>query len=109
MTSTAATQQKEQAAINVEDVYEKKTPVEHVLLRPGMYIGSVEETEQSMWVLDDAAGDHFVNKVMKYNPGLYKIFDEVCCGLHNKGMCVCGLCTACAFEGRSAAIEASFG
>lgn len=60
----------------------KKTPVEHVLLRPGMYIGSVEETEQAMWVLssketEEGKGIFFQNETLKYNPGLYKLFDEI--------------------------------
>ena len=80
-TRTLATKPKPDA-INVEDVYEKKTPIEHVLLRPGMYIGSVEHTEQAMWVLDKRGADEdaslvFENRVLKYNPGLYKLFDEI--------------------------------
>jgi hypothetical protein len=73
------------AGVNVEDVYEKKTPAEHVLLRPGMYIGSVEDIEQPMWLLrrgDSAAGSdagrlQFETRSAKYNPGLYKLFDEI--------------------------------
>ena len=87
------------AEVSVEEVYEKKTPIEHVLLRPGMYIGSVEQTEQPMWVLAESAAlesesaaaassgaasgvsepmdRHFERKVVTYNPGLYKLFDEI--------------------------------
>ena len=38
------------------EVYERKTPLEHVLLRPGMYIGSVESVKTPLWVLSKEAG-----------------------------------------------------
>lgn len=72
---------------SVEDVYQKKTPLEHVLLRPGMYIGSVEPTRDAMWVLPDesfaAAGNgpdpppRARQQTLEYVPALYKIFDEI--------------------------------
>ena len=46
--------------------------IEHVLLRPDSYIGSVREIEESMWIVE---GDDFTHKKIKYIPGLYKIFD----------------------------------
>jgi DNA topoisomerase II len=58
----------------VEDVYQKKTQLEHILLRPDTYIGSVEHQEQSLWVHD---GEKMVQKNVSYVPGLYKIFDEI--------------------------------
>ena len=77
--ATKGTQKKRTPS--VEEVYEKKSPVEHVLLRPGMYIGSVEHTQQSMWILNHPKGDvtqgTFENKSVLYNPGLYKLFDEI--------------------------------
>ena len=33
--------------------YQKKTPREHVLLRPDTYIGDIEQTKEEMWVSDD--------------------------------------------------------
>lgn len=38
----------------IEDVYQKKTQKEHILLRPDTYIGSVESDEQEMWIIDDS-------------------------------------------------------
>lgn len=58
----------------VEDVYQKKTQLEHILLRPDTYIGSVEHQEQTMWVHD---GEKMTVKNVSYVPGLYKIFDEI--------------------------------
>lgn len=37
----------------MEDTYQKKTPVEHVLLRPDTYIGSTEVHSTQAWVLDE--------------------------------------------------------
>jgi DNA topoisomerase II len=45
----------------LEDIYQKKNPVEHVLIRPDTYIGSVEATESELWILGED-GKSFVNK-----------------------------------------------
>ncbi|OIR58502.1 MAG: DNA topoisomerase II [Amphiamblys sp. WSBS2006] len=58
----------------VEEMYQKKTQVEHILLRPDTYIGSTEKTPQAMWVLEDG---RFVQKTISFVPGLFKIFDEI--------------------------------
>ncbi|KAJ2609198.1 DNA topoisomerase 2 [Coemansia sp. RSA 1365] len=60
----------------VEDIYQKKTPVEHVLLRPDTYIGSVEPIEEEMWVVDSAT-KRMVQRKIRYTPGLHKIVDEI--------------------------------
>jgi DNA topoisomerase-2 len=36
----------------VEQVYQKKTQLEHILLRPDTYVGSVEMQRQQLWVYD---------------------------------------------------------
>jgi DNA gyrase/topoisomerase IV subunit B len=56
--------------------YQKLSGVEHVLKRPGMYIGSIEQEESETFVLNDS-GNGIVQKTIKYSPGLYKIFDEI--------------------------------
>lgn len=60
----------------VEEVYQKKTPIEHILLRPDTYIGSTESESQQMYVWDDDDGKILL-KTIDYVPGLYKIFDEI--------------------------------
>jgi len=62
--------------LSVERIYQKKSQLEHVLLRPDTYIGSVEFVTQSMWVYDTEL-QKLVNREISYVPGLYKIFDEV--------------------------------
>jgi DNA topoisomerase-2 len=61
---------------SIEKVYQKKTPLEHVLLRPDTYIGSVEFVQQEMWVWD-VDRNKMLKKEIKYVPGLFKIFDEI--------------------------------
>ncbi|XP_077405664.1 DNA topoisomerase 2-beta [Vanacampus margaritifer] len=61
--------------LSVERVYQKKTQLEHILLRPDTYIGSVEPITQVMWVFDDEVGMN--QREITYVPGLYKIFDEI--------------------------------
>ncbi|XP_074575291.1 DNA topoisomerase 2-like [Curcuma longa] len=58
----------------IEQIYQKKTQLEHILLRPDTYIGSVEKHTQSLWVYEDG---EMVNRPVSYVPGLYKIFDEI--------------------------------
>ena len=56
--------------------YTKKTQLEHILLRPDTYIGSVEPQTQAMWVYD-AETKGIANRQITFVPGLYKIFDEI--------------------------------
>jgi len=60
----------------VEATYQKKTQLEHILLRPDSYIGSVEKVTENMWVFDSVE-EKFVLREITYVPGLYKIFDEI--------------------------------
>ncbi|XP_059617656.1 DNA topoisomerase 2 isoform X2 [Phlebotomus argentipes] len=60
----------------IEKVYQKKTPLEHILLRPDTYIGSVEMVKEQMWVYDKE-NKKMIQKEISYVPGLYKIFDEI--------------------------------
>lgn len=60
----------------MEEIYQKKTQLEHILLRPDTYIGSVERISQNMWVYDSAQ-EGMVNRSISFVPGLFKIFDEI--------------------------------
>ncbi|MGH0142037.1 UNVERIFIED_CONTAM: hypothetical protein FKN15_075068 [Acipenser sinensis] len=61
--------------MSVERVYQKKTQLEHILLRPDTYVGSVEPVTQQMWVFDEDVGMNL--REITYVPGMYKIFDEI--------------------------------
>ena len=56
--------------------YQMLTQVEHILKRPDTYIGSVERTEQEMWVYNSES-EMMENRKVNFVPGLYKIFDEI--------------------------------
>jgi DNA topoisomerase-2 len=60
---------------SVEDTYQKKSQLEHVLHRPGMYIGDIDFVTAERWIINDDRV--FVRKNVSYSPGLYKIFDEI--------------------------------
>jgi hypothetical protein len=82
---------------SVEEQYSKKTPIEHVLLRPGMYVGPIERLPPNdCWVLDptpkgytfsphqgnedikSAKGSYrMAHKEYGLIPALIKIFDEI--------------------------------
>ncbi|CAL8088140.1 unnamed protein product [Calicophoron daubneyi] len=62
--------------LSVERIYQKKTQLEHILLRPDSYIGSTHKTTQGMWVMDEEK-QCMVYRDITYSPGLYKIFDEI--------------------------------
>ncbi|XP_041664909.1 DNA topoisomerase 2-beta isoform X2 [Cheilinus undulatus] len=70
-----AKKDKASSKLSVERVYQKKTQLEHILLRPDTYIGSVEPITQQMWVFDEDVGMN--QREITYVPGLYKIFDEI--------------------------------
>ncbi|KAM3718770.1 DNA topoisomerase 2 top-2 [Dirofilaria immitis] len=63
--------------LSIEKIYQKKSQLEHILLRPDTYIGSVERTDKApMWIYD-AETERIVQRDISYVPGLYKIFDEI--------------------------------
>jgi DNA topoisomerase-2 len=56
--------------------YKKLTQREHILQLPDTYIGSRDSHRESRWVWDQAAG-HMEWREVTFNPGLFKIFDEL--------------------------------
>lgn len=60
----------------IEKTYQKKSQLEHILLRPDTYIGSVEHCSELMWIYDPEK-EVMKQKQIEYVPGLYKIFDEI--------------------------------
>ena len=59
-----------------ENKIEQLTDVQHVILRPGIYIGSVVPTKCSTFVLDKKT-EKFTYKEIEYVPGFLKIIYEV--------------------------------
>ena len=60
---------------NLSHKYQQKTDKQHILDNPDTYIGSVEEVDSNLWILNDT-NDKIIEKNIKYIPGLFKLFDE---------------------------------
>lgn len=54
--------------------YQLLDEIEHVLKRPGMYIGSTKPHASHEWFLNDGL---FEKEETEYNPGFLKLFDEI--------------------------------
>jgi len=56
--------------------YKKMDEIEHVLSRPGMYVGSINTTEFEGFLYDHSS-NKMILSAYAYNPGLIKLFDEI--------------------------------
>jgi DNA topoisomerase-2 len=63
-------------SVSIEKKYQKLSDTEHVLLRPGMYIGSIKPHTEEIF-LPTGKGSKFELKEITYNPGFLKLFDEI--------------------------------
>jgi DNA topoisomerase-2 len=61
---------------SIEQIYQKKTQLEHILLRPETYVGSTENNLESLLVYCKNSNKIYRKKILM-NWGLYKIFDEI--------------------------------
>jgi DNA topoisomerase-2 len=61
---------------SIKEKYVKMKPEEHVLLRPAMYVGSIQEDEYETWIFDENT-NKMKKELIKYVPGFYKIYDEL--------------------------------
>jgi DNA topoisomerase-2 len=60
---------------SIEEKYRKLSDIEHVLLRPGMYVGSTKSREEDIWLLGQEG--RFEKRRVNYNPAFLKLFDEI--------------------------------
>ena len=58
------------------DQYKKHTHREHILELPDTYVGSTETHEEVRWIYD-ATSSKMAHRKVAFNPGFYKIFDEI--------------------------------
>lgn len=70
--------------LSVERIYQRKTQLEHILLRPDTYVGSTEESTEQIFVFDSEK-EVILKRNVTFVPGLYKIYDEIL-GMTN---CMC--------------------
>ena len=63
--------------------YRKHTHRGHILELPDTYIGSVENTTEQLHVVSED-GTKFEQKELKFNPGFYKLVDELLVNAHDQ-------------------------
>ena len=61
--------------LELSNKYQQKTDKGHILDNPDTYVGSIEEIDESLWILSED-GAKIIQKNIKYIPGLFKLFDE---------------------------------
>jgi DNA topoisomerase II len=54
---------------------QQKTDKQHILDNPDTYIGSVENVDSHMWIMNEN-NERIIEKNINYIPGLFKLFDE---------------------------------
>ena len=59
--------------IMAESKYIKLSPIEHVIKKPGMYVGDLEFRTEMQYVYNK----NIIMKEISWSPGLYKIIDEL--------------------------------
>ena len=57
--------------------FQKVSQREHVLLRSGMYVGSINTELTDMYCVDNTKTFSVIKKQVRYNAAFLKIFDEV--------------------------------
>ncbi len=60
--------------MSIEKKYKKLDDISHILMRPGMYCGSIKPHTSNRWVFNDGK---FVQSELTFNPAFLKIFDEI--------------------------------
>ena len=60
---------------NLSNKYQQKTDKQHILDNPDTYIGSVENVDSFVWLLNES-NTKIVEKNINYIPALFKLFDE---------------------------------
>ena len=56
--------------------YKKYSQIEHVLERPGMYVGDISDVSSECWIINQETNTAYI-KTCRWNPGIFKIFDEI--------------------------------
>jgi len=62
--------------MEISKKYQKLTHIQHILKRPGMYIGTTDKITSKHYIWDEKE-EKIKEKEINYSPGMYKIFDEI--------------------------------
>ena len=63
-------------AKKIEEKYQELSEVQHILNRPGMWVGSTKSEEKDAFIYNEKNGK-FEMKVVNYIPAMLKVVDEV--------------------------------
>ena len=63
-------------AKKIEEKYQELSEVQHILARPGMWVGSIKSEEKDSFVYNNKIGK-FEMKIINYIPAMLKVVDEV--------------------------------
>ena len=63
-------------AKKIEEKYQELSEVQHVLLRPGMWVGSTKEEEKDMFIYNIKTGK-MEQQTLNYVPAMLKVVDEI--------------------------------
>ena len=66
--------------MSLSQTYRKHTHREHILSLPDTYIGSIENSTEEHYIVQD---DSFAAKTLNFNPGFYKLIDELLVNAHD--------------------------
>ncbi|RVW87704.1 DNA topoisomerase 2 [Vitis vinifera] len=76
------------AGKTIEETYQKKSQLEHILLRPDTYIGSIEKHTQALWIFDEILVNAADNKQRDPSMDSVKVVIDVeknCISVYNNG------------------------
>lgn len=59
---------------SISDNYQVLSDIEHILLKPGMYVGSQQLITEDMYIIEDG---NIIKKSIKYIPALQRIYEEI--------------------------------
>lgn len=59
---------------SISDNYQVLSDIEHILLKPGMYVGSSQLITEDMYIIEDG---NIVKKSIKYIPALQRLYEEI--------------------------------
>jgi len=60
----------------IEEKYQAMSEIQHVLMRPGMWVGATSEEERQVFIYDSEE-NKMTMKDVTYSPAMLKLFDEI--------------------------------
>jgi DNA topoisomerase-2 len=68
---------------SIQETYIKLSPIEHVLKKPGMYIGDLDFRNEKQFIYSK---NKIIQKEISWSPGLYKLVDELIVNVYDQSI-----------------------